>query len=63
MDVKSISEREIAAFMAGAEAETLELRGYPLSETERAELLEEAAALYGGFATVAVAPLVAPVAA
>lgn len=47
MDVKSISEREIAAYVAGFEETTLAIRGYGLYPDERAELLAEAVAIYG----------------
>lgn len=41
------TERLVAAFMAGVEAELLEIRGRGLSEAERAEYEREAIALYG----------------
>lgn len=59
MDVKSISEREIAAYVAGYEEETLELRGYGLSADERAEITAEAVTIYGE--PDGPAPVVAPV--
>jgi len=36
------TQREIEAYIAGFESETIELRGYGLSESERAELVEDA---------------------
>lgn len=59
MDSKSITEtieeREIRAFVAGFAAETLELRGYPLTEEETAEITAEAREIYAE----PVAPVVA----
>ena len=62
MDEFSLADREMAAFMAGAEAEMVELRGYGLTADERAETLEEAVAIYGGGAETA-SPVASPVAA
>jgi hypothetical protein len=36
------TQREIDAYIAGFESVTIELRGYGLSESERAELVEDA---------------------
>ena len=47
MDTRSIAEREIAAYVRGFEEETREIRGYGLSEAERAEVELEAHAIYG----------------
>lgn len=61
MDVRSIAEREIAAYVRGFEETTLELRGYGLSADERDEITAEAVTIYGE--PVHPAPVVAPVAA
>ena len=48
MDSKSVAqERLIAAFIEGADAMKIELRGYGLTETERAEIKAEALTIYG----------------
>lgn len=45
---ESLSERMIAAFMEGAEAEMIALRGYGLTAEERENAEREAISLYGG---------------
>ena len=51
MDSKSVAETrtegEIAAFMAGVEAELIEIRGRGMTISERAEYRAEAVAIYG----------------
>jgi hypothetical protein len=41
-----MEQREVAAFMRGAEERMVENRGYGLSHQEYVEVLEEAIALY-----------------
>lgn len=53
MDTATIADREIMAFVAGAEERTTEIRGYGLTEAERAEVEAEAAALYAESETAA----------
>jgi hypothetical protein len=43
---KTLQERQIAAFIRGADLEMIEVRGYALTETERAEIEHDANEIY-----------------
>ena len=43
---KTLQERQIAAFIRGADLEMIEVRGYALTETERAEIEQDANEIY-----------------
>ncbi|MDQ3703976.1 MAG: hypothetical protein M3437_01925 [Chloroflexota bacterium] len=43
---ETVQERQIRAFVRGANLEMIEVRGYGLTETERAEIEQDAIEIY-----------------